>query len=183
MRRPINKTLQSSTRRRSYWRIASPLVSSTVPEPKPRLPDPCMVHKSPNVKVTLAPSEQWPRRRLPAARASIIEERSRMAQRGVLYMVWGAKAGSVLGRSIESVRRHLPDLPIHVLELPADTDPVQGLLQKARMAELTPFETTLFLDADTVVLGDLGYGFTQAERYGLACTICECPWARRYRGL
>jgi hypothetical protein len=41
----------------------------------------------------------------------------------------------------------------------------------------------LFLDADTVVLDRLDFGFAQATRFGLACCICECPWARRYRGL
>ncbi len=106
-----------------------------------------------------------------------------MAQRGVLYMVWGDAAAAVMQRSIASVQRHLPGLPIQVLELPATTDRFHGLLEKSRMAALTPFETTLFLDADTVVLGDLAFGFVQAERYGVACTLCECPWARRYPGL
>jgi hypothetical protein len=39
------------------------------------------------------------------------------------------------------------------------------------------------LDADTVVLDRLDFGFEQAARFGVACCICECPWARRYRGL
>jgi hypothetical protein len=33
-----------------------------------------------------------------------------------------------------------------------------------------------------VVLDRLDFGFGQAERHGLACCICECPWARRYGG-
>jgi hypothetical protein len=51
------------------------------------------------------------------------------------------------------------------------------------MMELSPFEETLYLDADTVVLDRLDFGFEQAARFGVACCICECPWARRYRGL
>jgi hypothetical protein len=47
------------------------------------------------------------------------------------------------------------------------------------MAAMTPFEETLFLDADTVPLGRLDFGFEQAQRFGLACCICEVPWARR----
>jgi hypothetical protein len=103
--------------------------------------------------------------------------------RGVLYMVWGEKAERVLQRSIASLRETNPELPHHVVRLPADTDVYTGLLEKSRMAELTPYEETLFLDADTVVLDRLDFGFAQARRYGLACCICECPWARRYRGM
>jgi len=51
------------------------------------------------------------------------------------------------------------------------------------MMALSPFEETLFLDADTVVLDTLDFGFLAAERTGLACCINENPWARRYRGL
>jgi len=58
-----------------------------------------------------------------------------------------------------------------------------GLLEKARMAELSPFDETLFLDADTVVLDDLDFGFRHAQKTGVACCICEAPWARRYTGL
>jgi len=102
--------------------------------------------------------------------------------RGVCYLVWGDSIGAVLDRSIASLRKFHPDLPVHVERLPA-TDPIEGLLLKARMFGLSPFSTTLFLDADTVVLGNLEYGFAQAERHGLACCICEAPWARRHTGL
>jgi hypothetical protein len=57
------------------------------------------------------------------------------------------------------------------------------LLAKAAMAKLSPFENTLYLDADTIVMGPLDYGFEKAEQFGLACCICECPWAQRYTGL
>lgn len=105
------------------------------------------------------------------------------AERGVLYAAWGCQIESLLQRSIESVRLHHPELPIHVERLPDNLDPVQGLLEKSRMADMSPFGTTLFLDADTVVLGRLDFAFERAERHGLACAICECPWARRCSGL
>ena len=48
------------------------------------------------------------------------------------------------------------------------------------MAERSPFDTTLFLDADTQVLGNLAFAFERAEQFGLACCICEAPFMRRY---
>jgi lipopolysaccharide biosynthesis glycosyltransferase len=55
------------------------------------------------------------------------------------------------------------------------------MLCKAKMWSLSPFEETLYLDADTVVLGDLDYGFAIARRHGIACTVSANPWQRRYR--
>lgn len=104
-------------------------------------------------------------------------------ERGVVYLTWGERVEPFLRRSLASLRRHHPELPVHVVRLPDDPGPVAGLREKPRMAALSPFATTLYLDADTVVLGNLDYGFRQAERFDLACTICECPWARRYGGL
>ena len=106
-----------------------------------------------------------------------------MIDRGVVYMVWGEKPKVALRRSVDSVRRHHPELPVHVEVLPDDTEPFRGLLEKSRMFDVSPFQTTLFLDADTVVLGRLDFAFEKAERHGLACCVCECPWARRYGGL
>lgn len=102
-----------------------------------------------------------------------------MGKRGVLYMVWGSKPKSALARSQRTLRSFHPDLPIETIELQC-SDPVEGLLQKATMFDKSPFEETLFLDADTVVLDRLDFGFERAAKYGLACAICEAPWARRY---
>lgn len=103
-----------------------------------------------------------------------------MAERGVLYVVWGDKVDeAVLQRSLDSLASHHPELPVHVERLGAGA----SLLDKARMLDLSPFDETLFLDADTVVLDRLDFGFESAIRYGLACSICECPWARRYGGI
>ena len=99
--------------------------------------------------------------------------------RGILYVVWGSAADAALNRSIASVKRHHPELPIHVERLTPE-DPSRALLQKSKMGGLTPFETTLYLDADTVVMGKLDFAFEQAERFGMTVSICECPWTRRY---
>ena len=101
---------------------------------------------------------------------------SAAAERGVLYMVWGEGVESVLDRSMKSLRHFHPELPIHVERMPTGS----SFLDKARMFACAPFEQTLFLDADTVVLDRLDFGFEMAQRFGLACCICECPWARRY---
>jgi hypothetical protein len=106
-----------------------------------------------------------------------------LMSRGVIYVVWGERIEPVLQRSIASLRATHPELPTHVVRLANDVDPITGMLEKARMMNYTPYEETLFLDADTVVLDRLDYGFEQASRHGLACCICECPWARRYNGL
>lgn len=101
-------------------------------------------------------------------------------KRGVLYIVWpGRGVEAQLTRSMRSVHAHHPELGVRVERLPVGS----SLLDKARMMELSPFESTLFLDADTVVLGDLTEGFDRAEATGVACCICECPWARRYPSL
>lgn len=102
-----------------------------------------------------------------------------MSRRGILYITWGDKADSVLERSLASAARHHGELPVHVERLPESAD----LLEKANMMAMTPFAETLYLDADTVVLGRLDFGFDKAMRHGLACAVCECPWARRYTGI
>jgi hypothetical protein len=103
---------------------------------------------------------------------------SAAAKRGILYVKWGANT-PILQRSIDSVRAIHPELPIHVHQLPDNST----LLDKAAMMNFTPFEETLFLDVDTTVLDRLDFGFEMGVKHGLACGICECPWARRYGGI
>jgi hypothetical protein len=107
-----------------------------------------------------------------------------MSDRGVIYMIWGSddKTRRALERSRQSVQAVHPELPIEVIQIEAD-DPIKGLLAKSSMFRRSPFRETLFLDADTVVLGRLDFGFQKAQDFGLACCICECPWARRYGGI
>lgn len=109
-----------------------------------------------------------------------------MSKRGVLYVIWEpasgvAEGGSIepfIERSIRSLQQIHPELPHHVVRLP----PGSRLTDKARLFDYSPFETTVFLDADTVVLGRLDFGFQMAERFGLACCLSENPWRRRYAG-
>jgi hypothetical protein len=107
-----------------------------------------------------------------------------MIERGVIYIIWGRndKFESAVERSRRSLAAIHPELPSEVFRIDVE-DPFKGLLEKARMLHLTPFRETLFLDADTVVLDRLDYGFQQAHKFGLACCICECPWARRHPAL
>ena len=101
-------------------------------------------------------------------------------------MVWGTRHDHLLERSMASLKEYHPALPVHVHRVNAafeEVDSASMLLHKARISEISPFKTTLFLDADTMVLGTLDYGFEMARQHGLACCICECPWARRYNGL
>jgi len=105
---------------------------------------------------------------------------------GVLYMVWGTSHDPLLSRATESLQQYHPDLPVHVHRVPeteAGSGSAEMFLTKAAMASLSPFEKTLYLDADTIVMGPLDYGFEKATQFGLACCICECPWAQRYGGL
>jgi hypothetical protein len=80
-----------------------------------------------------------------------------MSKRGVIYMVWGRneKIERAFERSKKSVNTVHPELPVEVIRLDDANDPCKGLLEKAQMFERTPFRETLFLDADTVVLGRL----------------------------
>jgi hypothetical protein len=103
--------------------------------------------------------------------------------RGVLYLVWGDKAETAVKRSIFSLKEFHPELDYKVRRLPADSSPSKGLLEKSSMMDFSPFDETLFLDADTILLDRLDFGFAQALRFGVACCICESPWSRRYRGL
>jgi hypothetical protein len=104
-----------------------------------------------------------------------------MARRGVIYMVWGRddKVERALERSRKSVNAIHPELPVEVIRVDA-AEGAKGLLEKARMLERSPFRETLFLDADTVVLDRLDFAFHKAEEFGIACCICENPWAKRY---
>ena len=72
-----------------------------------------------------------------------------------------------------------PEMPVHTVELPLNA----SLLDKSRMLDLSPYDQTLYLDIDTIVMDRLDFGFEKAAKFGFACSICECPWARRYAGL
>jgi hypothetical protein len=101
-------------------------------------------------------------------------------KRGIITIVWGDRGKLPLDRLLASTRRHHPELPHEIIEVVPERTGYGALQEKARMLDLSPFEETLFLDADTVVLGNLDFGFQKAVQHGLAISICENPWARRY---
>jgi alpha-N-acetylglucosamine transferase len=96
--------------------------------------------------------------------------------RGVLYIVWGKGCDRLLERSIASVNHWHPELPVHVEKMPDGSN----LHCKAEMYRRSPYDETLFLDADTVVLGRLDYGFKMAQRHCMALTHSVSPWQRRF---
>ena len=103
---------------------------------------------------------------------------AQMPTRGVLYVKFGTAVNALLERSLRSLKQFHPELPAHIHDEPLPSN----MLIKCRMADFTPFDETLYLDTDTVVLGRLDFAFDKAARHGLACCINECPWAKRYSG-
>jgi hypothetical protein len=101
--------------------------------------------------------------------------------RGALHIVWKGDSDPTpaLERSIASLKRWHPKLEHHVHW----AEPGSTLLCKSAMYDLSPFDETLFLDADTVVMGNLDYGFEQANKHGMALCINANPFARRYRSM
>src|SRR5258706_8764884 len=100
--------------------------------------------------------------------------------RGVLFLAWAVADDAIArGRAIAALQAVHPELPIHVASLPG----APTTLDKAGMAELSPFDATLYLDDDAHVLGRLDFGFEMAERYGLACCHADNPWRRRHVGV
>ena len=100
--------------------------------------------------------------------------------RGIISIYWGDETKLPIQRLCKSVKQFCPDLRHELIKIDAVPGDPKSLNQKASMLELSPFEETLFLDVDTVVLGNLDFGFKKAKKYGLALSICEAPWARRY---
>lgn len=101
-------------------------------------------------------------------------------KRGIISIIWGDKETLPLARLLASTRKYHPELPHEVVEVNPAESGSHALLEKSRMLDLSPFDETLYLDADTVVLGNLDFGFAKAGAHGIAMCICENPWARRY---
>jgi hypothetical protein len=98
--------------------------------------------------------------------------------RGVIYVAYGVKALKEARRSIASLAKVHPGLPVLVvtdqrmketatISVHLDTEPRPGLpgrWAKTHLDELTRWNYTLFLDADTVVHGSLAVGFMLLNR-------------------
>lgn len=103
-----------------------------------------------------------------------------MAIRGIVSIYWGDESKLPIERLKSSVKRFHPELPHEIIKVDAPREDASSLNQKAAMFDLSPFEETLYLDLDTVVMGNLDYGFQKAKKFGIALSICEAPWGRRY---
>jgi hypothetical protein len=100
--------------------------------------------------------------------------------RGILSIYWGDESKLPIERLKESVKKFHPELPHKIIKLDVLTNDISNLNKKSAMLDLSPFDETLFLDIDTVVMGNLDYGFQKAQQFGMAIAICEAPWAKRY---
>lgn len=103
--------------------------------------------------------------------------------RGIVSLYWGDRSRLPIDRLLASTKKYHPNLEHQVIEVSSDRSGYHCLQEKAWMLDLSPFDETLFLDCDTVVMGKLDFGFEKARRHGLAMSICESPWARRYVNL
>jgi hypothetical protein len=100
--------------------------------------------------------------------------------RGILSIYWGDESKLPIERLKTSVKKFHPDLPHEIIKIDAPSGQASSLNRKSEILDLSPFSETLFLDLDTVVMGNLDYGFEKAKTFGLALAICENPWGRRY---
>lgn len=82
--------------------------------------------------------------------------------RGILYYVWGNYNTDELKRSIKSAERHGYDYHVHIAK-----DEHKGLSNKQGIFDASPFDTTLFLDCDTEIHGNLDFGFDRAHKLAL----------------
>lgn len=103
--------------------------------------------------------------------------------RGILSIYWGDEFNLPIERLKRSVRKFYPELPHEIIKVDAPASRQDSLYIKSQMMDMSPFYETLFLDIDTVVMGNLDFGFIKAQQFGLALCVCEAPWARRYRNI
>jgi len=107
--------------------------------------------------------------------------RQTIADEGALYVAYGEKARAGVKRSIASLRKLEPELPIAVV---ADEDidgrdywiPHVDLTPgardvKTRIYSLSPFKKTLYLDADTVVVGHATGGWRLLDFFDVVLAI------------
>lgn len=103
--------------------------------------------------------------------------------RGIISIFWGDEAKLPIDRLRALVKEHHPELPHEIIKLDGEAEDTSNLNQNSRMLDLSPFDETLYLDIDTVVMSRLEFGFEKAVDHGMAICICEVPRARRYNNL
>lgn len=97
---------------------------------------------------------------------------SESRSRGVIYIAYGPQAVAEAQMSIASLRKWHQALPVLVVGDPvAGADQVLemerqdagGRAAKVRLDQISPFESTLYIDADTRLRGDISLGFDIIE--------------------
>jgi hypothetical protein len=113
---------------------------------------------------------------------------------GAVYLAFGRPylaMALISARSLQAVNPHMPILIVTnvIWELPSDVEldsrlatlkyieiPEGGAyLQKTRLFDLSPFDRTVFLDCDTLILGDLGIGDVFLRHFDVACALQQRP--------
>lgn len=103
-------------------------------------------------------------------------------KRAIVFLAWGDKAIAQIVRCLSESK--LPDYPVYLItDAATNTDPLPQHVsivlteftlartqrKNALVRELPDgLETVLFLDTDTVVVGDISLGFDMAEKFGIA---------------
>jgi len=101
---------------------------------------------------------------------------------GVVYVVYGDRAVKEARDSVKSIKGLHPSLPVVIVSdddpgiketqfvYHEDTDP-GARAAKLATYELSPFERTLYLDADTVAISSLAGGFNLLQNFDVALAI------------
>jgi len=85
-----------------------------------------------------------------------------MPSRGAVYIAYGAKAFGEAATSLTSLNRTNPGIKSIMLSQPvegASSDAQASRWAKVNLDQLSPFDLTLYMDADTRPQGDLSAGF------------------------
>ena len=118
-------------------------------------------------------------------------------QCGVIYLAFGPAYLIMALHSIRSLRQTNPDLPVTLvtnLDFPKsgiptltedDTlivlgdDQSRNRLLKTSINQMSEYDKTVFLDCDTIVLGELGSGFDFLDYFDVACRLNPYPQTRK----
>ena len=97
---------------------------------------------------------------------------------GVIYIATGEKYVELAARSAQSLKKYCPDLPVHIFT-ECDIAPYEGFDGSTKITDphfrskvdyifQTPYQRTLYLDADTQVCENIANMFDLLDRFDLA---------------
>lgn len=105
------------------------------------------------------------------------KEINRRSECGVIYVAVGEQCAAEAGQSLESLRQSNPGLTVMLLTDAQPKEPqkwdilevdasLRGQRNRAKLQmDRAPWERCLFLDSDTLVVGDLMQGFALLDRF------------------